>query len=535
MGRNNRTRFRSIAFAVLAIFISGFSYIAEAEFRAAPPLTVASPSKMAVLDSDSRWDILKIGGGGFLTGMDVAADGTMVMRANVYGAYIWNLSATHPQGNAAGAGAWQQLVNSNSMSAAYGAAQLYSQGVYEIRIAPSNSSIFYMMYAGLVFKSTDKGATWNRTTFTQVTANPNDSYGNWGQKMAVDPSNPSKVFVGTPRDGLFVTTNGGNSWSRVGGVPISGKDGSGEIPGITGIAIDPSSTNRVFAASYGNGVYFSSDGGSTWARITSGAGPATGVNCAVIAGANYYAAEDYLNLWKTGGSSWTLLLAGPEGHASVNGIAVDPGNSSHLILTDQNGRLDQSTNGGSSWNGLAASASLTATDIPWQQILSGYIGASALFFNPLNTAQLFISGGSDFVNATPGMISPRTAITWNSQGVGIEEFVTNEIAVPTSGAPLVGVWDKGVFKPDLSSYPSTFYPKSDAAVVAGWSVDFAPASPSFVAVAADGGYAGGPNRSGYSTDGGRTWTPFASLPPVTGMEKAAIISPATSPSARQAI
>jgi hypothetical protein len=34
----------------------------------------------------------------------------------------------------------------------------FAQGVYEIQMAPSNSSIMYMMYDGYVFQSTNKGA-----------------------------------------------------------------------------------------------------------------------------------------------------------------------------------------------------------------------------------------------------------------------------------------------------------------------------------------------------------------------------------------
>ena len=43
----------------------------------------------------------------------------------------------------------------------------------------------------------------------------------YGQKMAIDPNNPNIVYVGTPLNGLFVTTNGGTTWQSVSGVPVS--------------------------------------------------------------------------------------------------------------------------------------------------------------------------------------------------------------------------------------------------------------------------------------------------------------------------
>ena len=110
------------------------------------------------------------------------------------------------------------------------------QGVYEIQIADSNTQILYMMYDGYVFRSANQGTTWTQLTSfnggVQVTANPNDSYGQEGQKMAVDPNNPNIVYVGTPLNGLFVTTNGGTTWTSVSGVPVSTTDSSGDSPAL---------------------------------------------------------------------------------------------------------------------------------------------------------------------------------------------------------------------------------------------------------------------------------------------------------------
>ena len=94
--------------------------------------------------------------------------------------------------------------------------EILGQGVYEIQIADSNTQIFYMMYDGYVFKSTNQGTTWTQTSFAQVdpytSANPNDGFAQYGQKMAIDPNNPNIVYVGTALNGLFVTTNGGTTW-----------------------------------------------------------------------------------------------------------------------------------------------------------------------------------------------------------------------------------------------------------------------------------------------------------------------------------
>ena len=183
--------------------------------------------------ASNTWQTLDVGAGGYIRGIDIAPDGTMVARTDTYGAYLWNGSE------------WVQLVTSTSMPAAFVAANVDSgntgQGVYEIQVADSNTQIFYMMYDGDIFKSTNKGTTWTQTSFAQVTANPNDGFAQYGQKMAVDPNNPNIVYVGTPLKGLFVTSNGGTTWQQVSQVPVSASDSSGDgnSPGITGLLFDP--------------------------------------------------------------------------------------------------------------------------------------------------------------------------------------------------------------------------------------------------------------------------------------------------------
>ena len=208
---------------------------------------------------NSSWQVMKVGAGGYADGLDIAPDGTMVVRTDTNGAYLWNGTS------------WQQLVTASSMPAAFVAANPVSsgQGVYEIQIAPSNSNIMYMMFDGYVFVSSNKGTTWTQTSFAQVTESANDSVRMYGQKMAVDPNNPNIVYAGTPQNGLWVTSNGGQTWSQVSAIPISDEE-NGLYPGITGIVFDPAVggavggvTQTIFASSAGNGVYESANGGAS--------------------------------------------------------------------------------------------------------------------------------------------------------------------------------------------------------------------------------------------------------------------------------
>ncbi len=106
--------------------------------------TVVDPTTSA------NWQTLKVGGGGWVTGISIANDGTMVVRTDTNGAYLWNGSQ------------WVQLVTTSSMPAAF---DFSGHGVYEIQVAPSNSSIMYMTFDGYVFKTTNQGTTWTQTAF----------------------------------------------------------------------------------------------------------------------------------------------------------------------------------------------------------------------------------------------------------------------------------------------------------------------------------------------------------------------------------
>ena len=269
--------------------------------------------------SSNTWQTLDIGAGGFIRGIDIAPDGTMVARTDTYGAYLWNGSE------------WVQLVTSTSMPAAFVAANLDTgatgQGVYEIQIADSNSQIFYMMFDGYVFQSTNQGATWTQTSFAQVTESPGDGYRMNGQKMAVDPYSPNVVVVGTPQNGLFITTNGGATWQSVSAVPVSLKDSNGTYPGIDGIEFDPANTNIIFAASYGNGVYESTNDGASWSAI---GGPTDVQSAAVSSTGVYYVVSSNISLQSYLNGTWTELVANDP--AGVQAVAVNPSNPNEIVF-----------------------------------------------------------------------------------------------------------------------------------------------------------------------------------------------------------
>ena len=179
------------------------------------------------------WQILPIGAGGYLTGLSMSNDGTVVIRTDTYGGYVWNPSALSPGGRT---GDWQQIVNANSMPGRYQAISSGNGnggGLWEIQVASSDSDILYMVYNDVtwvypnkwtIYKSTNKGKTWSATGFTPINfhadlgaqfAGAKIPVKVWGPKLAIDPTNPDVVYVGSGQNGAFYTTNGGASWTNI--------------------------------------------------------------------------------------------------------------------------------------------------------------------------------------------------------------------------------------------------------------------------------------------------------------------------------
>jgi hypothetical protein len=452
--------------------------------------------------SANNWKELKIGAGGWLTGIDIAKDGTMVVRTDTYGAYIWNGTQ------------WQQLVTATSMPAdVVGLGN--NQGVYEIRIAPSNTSILYMEYMGDVFRSTDKGTTWVKTAFAQVAADPNTSSRMNGQKMAVDPNNPNVVYVGTEQNGLFVTADGGVSWQKVAAIPVSGLNGSSEYPGITGITFDPTSgttggkTNTIYASSYGHGVFASTNGGATWTALSGG--PSDVENATISTTGAYYAiGNNNTSLWRYMNGAWTQL--NPDNSQNLQSVMVDPFDPTHIIVATPAGNLNQSHDGGATWSGINWTTQFSATDVPWLATTSAYMSVGNMVFDPQVPDKIWVSDGVGVWNTVvPTVLNWSTPVVWNSQSAGIEQLVANDIVVPPGGHPVVGSWDRAFF---YVNNPDT--PPATVAVpgfAAGWSLDYASTNPNFVVGIADWW---GVEKSGYSTDGGQSWNLFPTMPLFAG-------------------
>jgi hypothetical protein len=456
-----------------------------------------------------KWRPLRIGAGGWLTGIDISPDGsTRVVRADTYGAYIWDSNLN----------SWRQIVTSNSMPTADIGVDRNS-GVYEIRVAPSLPARLYMAYRGYVYRSDDRGNHWTRTAFANVQMNANDDFRTMGQKMAVDPANPDIVYVGTPENGMFVTSDGGATWGSVHNIPKSKPVSNGQYPGHAGIVFDTTSgatngkTNTIYASSYGNGVYRSVDAGASWARLADG--PENISHAKLAADGAYYAAgDDGHTVCRYQEGAWTDITPA-KNNGTWDTVVTDPSDPARVIAIRQGGYLDISHDRGATWGGIIWGPGYNqrvANDIPWLAWTKEvYMSTGEMLFDPAKANRLWFAEGIGvwFTDIPDAATTPKT-ITFTSQSKGIEQLVANQVISPPGGKPVVASWDRPVFYvADRDAFPSTHGPDNQNAIVMGWALDYASTDPAFIVGLINWW---GIEKSGYSTDSGRTWTKFATYP-----------------------
>jgi photosystem II stability/assembly factor-like uncharacterized protein len=213
---------------------------------------------------------------------------------------------------------------------------------------PKRPNVLYAGTRGSVFKSTDGGATWLRT-----------SRGLKGDVAALAVSADGSIVYAGVFGRLFVSSDGGATW-------VNPRPAITSF-GVLSLAVDPRDARRVWAGTH-NGLAWSRDAGLTWTYADLDVPSIRRVPDVVLDPRNpdvVYAAnepvedESILGVIKTtnGGATWEFLDQGLDG--LLNGydgmrLAVDPTAPSVVyVSTDSAGAPPstfRSTDGGATWH-----------------------------------------------------------------------------------------------------------------------------------------------------------------------------------------
>ena len=301
----------------------------------------------------------------------------------------------------------------------------FQNAVYALAINPVNTSTIYAATDSGVLRSTDGGATWdlsnNGLPSARVTA------------VAIDPSNPSTVYVGT--QGVFKSTDGGETWAPAdNGIPSSSL-------GIAAIAIDPSRPSILYAGLFANsgfGLARSADGGSTWKAAISIVLPNATFDGLALGPANsstIYAASMNGGVFKStdDGATWAAVSNGLPS-LRITALALDPSHPATLYARARGSAVFTSKDGGASWlpanTGLSASFDVAAI-------------ASALAIDPSNSSILYTGTYSGGVfKTTDG------AANWTAMNNGLPPDSGGALAIDPKNPSLLyaGTTDGRIFK-----------------------------------------------------------------------------------------
>ena len=205
---------------------------------------------------------------------------------------------------------------------------------------PTNPKHLYMgTLDSWVYESQDGGSTWKR--LAKLSRAENLVLDN----IVVDASDPKTILVAAwvlsrPEGALFVTHDGGASWSTV-----------ADMDGQSIRALEQSRSNsKVFVAGTLKGVYRSDDGAAHWKQISpSGSSEIHEVESIAIdpADTNIIYAGTWHLPWKTtdGGANWHNVKQGLIDDSDVFSIILDPKLPTVVYLSACSG-IYKSENGG---------------------------------------------------------------------------------------------------------------------------------------------------------------------------------------------
>jgi photosystem II stability/assembly factor-like uncharacterized protein len=310
----------------------------------------------------------------------------------------------------------------------------------DIAVEPEKPEIVFCAARSGMFMSQDGGRTWSGLNY------PPANVLEWNA-VAVDPVKPKHVICSTNWDArLLRSEDHGQTWYVTGPQLTAGR-------GWRTLVFAPSNTQRIYAgtsAFFSAGVFdplmtasgmaASNNGGETWVWINDS--QSTDANIQHIAvdptdSEIVYAATGNRGLLKSqnGGISWKRLTEGLPDHMVYTSVAVDPYDRDLVLTAIENGGLYRSIDQGGTWR------MVTAGLIPEMKIMD-------LVFDRSHETVIYLADSRSGVYC-----SEDRGEMWMNISDGLRTRAVNALSLSTDGLHLYAATEgEGVFRIDLNGH-----------------------------------------------------------------------------------
>jgi photosystem II stability/assembly factor-like uncharacterized protein len=324
----------------------------------------------------------------------------------------------------------------------------------------SPATVYVVLHDGVV-QSDDGGDTWSDIAEGLPSFGGMDEY---AEMIAVAPTNPATLYLGTSDWSVYRTTRGDSSWDTL----------SLSMGTVKSLELFPEDPEQVLIGIWGGGILLSDDAGDTWNDVSSGLSDLYVHHCTLdphTPSTMYAAMSGGLYRTNDAGASWSHI--GTE-IAVPRNVAVDPVSPTTVYVGSRYGGAYRSTDGGDTWSTINEGlpyVSVGSFEVDPATPSTLYAGTSGGVFRSDNggaswseaNENLVATSGHDFAFDATSINNGFSAVyvatdavfrstdageSWKPVSDGLHDTYVRSLAIdPTSPETMyAGTWGQGMYK-----------------------------------------------------------------------------------------